>query len=105
MKGQTTNKNPSFQQALKSIWFWFIIPLTIFGYNLGCSLDTGGNVLAGALMMFGPFILGLWLIGLIILLLVGLRKKNSSLILVSKIGFLLFSFPVSYTAGVILCHL
>jgi hypothetical protein len=105
LKSQTINKTPSSQRALKTIWFWIIIPLTIFGYDLGCSLKTGGNIFAGLLMIFGPFFLGLWLIALIILLIISLRNKNQSLILVSKIGLLLISFPVSYTAGVILCHL
>lgn len=98
-------KTPSSQRVLKTIWFWLIIPLTISGYGLGCSLNTSGNIFAGVLMIFGPVFLGLWLIILIILLLVGLRNKNQSLILMSKIGLLLASFPVSYTAGVILCHL
>ena len=105
VKSETINKTPSSQLELKNMWIWLIIPLSIFAYNNGCSLDTGGNVLAGALMIFGPFFLGLWLAGLIILLLVGLKNKNKSHILISKIGLLIISYPVSYTAGVILCHL
>ncbi len=92
------------QELSKTLWFWLIIPLAILGYGLGCNLNTGGNVFAGALMIFGPFIFGLGLIILLILLLVGLKNKNKALILVSKIGLLLISFPASYTAGVIFCH-
>jgi len=100
------NKQTSSQkEVVKKYWFWLIIPFCFLGYLLGCNLNTGGNVFAGIIMLFGPFIFGLALIILITLFLVGLRNKNQSLTLVSKIGLLLISFPLSYTAGVILCHL
>ena len=105
MKSQTNNKAPSSQKALKNSWLLLIIPLAIFAYHMGCSLDTGGNLIAGVIMIFGPFIMGLWLIGLIILFLVSLKNKNQSQLFIAKIGFLLISFPLPYTAGVILCHL
>ena len=105
VKSQTSNKTPQSQFELKNLWFWIIIPLIILGYTMGCSLDTGGNVIAGAIMIFGPFIMGLWLTGLIIFLLISLKNKNQSHILIAKIGLLLISFPLSYTAGVVLCHL
>ena len=93
------------QIDIKKILFLLIIPLTIVGFQLGCNLNTGGNVFAGLLMLVGPFIFGLNLIILIILLVTGLKKKSKALIVVSKIGLLLISFPLAYTAGVILCHL
>lgn len=93
------------QFEIRNIWFWLIIPLTINGYQSGCRLDTSGNVFAGFLMLIGPIIFGIGLIVLIILLRNGLNKKNQALILVSKIGLLLISFPSSYTTGVIFCHL
>jgi hypothetical protein len=92
-------------QLLRGKWFWLIIPLTIAGYVMGCNLNTGGNIFAGLLMIIGPVFFGVGLITLIILFLVGIRNKNQALILVSKIGLLLISFPLSYTTGVILCHL
>lgn len=83
---------------------WLLIPLSIFGYLLGCDLNTGGNVFAGFLMIAGPYIFMFGLILLLILLLVGIRKKIQGLVFISKIGLVLISFPISYTAGVILCH-
>jgi hypothetical protein len=97
-------ETPPAIEATKTIWFWLIIPLCLLGYALGCNMNTSGNVFAGIIMIFGPFIFGLSFIILSTLLLVGLKNKNQSLILVSKIGLLLISFPVSYTAGVIFCH-
>jgi hypothetical protein len=93
------------QIDIKIFLFLLIIPLTIVGFQLGCNLNTGGNVFAGLIMIAGPFIFGLGLIVLIILLVIGLKNKSQALILISKIGFLLISFPLAYTAGVILCHL
>ena len=93
------------QFDLKNIWFWLIIPFTINGYQSGCKLDTSGNVFAGFLMIIGPFIFGIGLIVLFVLLRIGLNKKNQTLLLVSKIGLLLISFPTLYTIGVIFCHL
>ena len=93
------------QFEIKNIWFWLIIPLSINGYQSGCKLDTGGNVFAGLLMLTGPVFFGIGLIVLTILLRNGLNKKKQTLILVSKIGLLLISFPSSYTAGLIFCHL
>lgn len=40
----------------KKNWIWLLIPLSIFGYLLGCDLNTGGNAFAGFLMIAGPFI-------------------------------------------------
>jgi len=100
-----TKQTLSKKEVTKKYWFWLIIPLCFLGYTLGCKLNTGGNVFAGIIMLFGPFIFGLAIIILITLLLVGLKNKNQSLTLVSKIGLFLISFPVSYTAGVIFCHL
>lgn len=55
-------------------------------------------------MIAGPFIFMFGLILLLILLLVGSRKKIQGLVFISKIGLVMISFPLSYTAGVILCH-
>ena len=93
------------KNGIKIIWFLLIILLTTLGFQSGCKLNTGGNVFAGLLMLFGPFIFGFGLIILIILLLIGLKNKNKALILIAKIGLLSISFPLAYTAGVILCHL
>ena len=93
------------KNVIKKNWFLLSIPLIIVGFQLGCKLNTGGNVFAGLLMLVGPFVFGLGLIILIILLVTGLINKNQTLILISKIGLLFISFPLAYTAGVILCHL
>ena len=104
-KTQEPVKEPSSpKQVIKTYWFWLIIPLSVLGYALGCELDTGGNVFAGIIMIFRPFILGLGLMVLLIFFLVGLKNKNQALLQVSKIGLLLISFPASYAAGVIFCH-
>ena len=93
------------KNVITMIWFLLIISLSIVGFQSGCKLNTGGNIFAGLLMLAGPFIFGLGLIILIILLVTGLKNKNQALILISKIGLLFISFPLAYTAGVILCHL
>lgn len=93
------------KNVIKKIWFLLIIPLSIVGFQLGCELNTGGNIFAGLLMVVGPFIFGMGLIILIILLVSGLKNKSQTLILISKIGLLFISFPLAYTAGVVLCHL
>ena len=104
IRDENPNKILSVQKVTKTYWFWLIVPLCFIGYYLGCFLNTGGNVIAGLIMVFGPFILGIPLIILLILVLLGLINKNQSLILFSKIGLLSVSFPVSYTIGVIFCH-
>ncbi|MBT8271902.1 MAG: hypothetical protein KJO25_07650 [Bacteroidia bacterium] len=92
------------RELSKKLWFWLIVPLGFLGYTLGCNLNTGGNVFAGMIMIFGPYILAPGVLMLLILLLIGLLNKNKLLIDVAKISLLLISFPAAYTAGVILCH-
>lgn len=103
--GRESNTRLSFpKEAIDKNWFWLIIPLCFLGFTFGCNMNTGGNFFAGMIILFGPFIFGLILIILITLLLVGQKKENQSLILVSKIGLLFVSFPMSYTVGVIFCN-
>ena len=96
------------QQIKKALWFWGIIPLSILGYELGCGLDTGGNLFAGIIMIFGhyisPYVFLPLLIPMLILYLIGLKKKNQILITFVKISLLLIAFPLTYAAGVIFCN-
>ena len=98
------NKNSTKKTIIK---YWLILPvsLSIFGFLSGCNVNTGGgNLNFLFLLLLGPMVLGLGLIILLIMFTRGKKKKNESLVNVSKIGLYLISIPIAFVLGVFVSH-
>ena len=99
------NSKISIKKAIMKYWVLLPISLSIFGFLSGCNINTGGgNLNFLFFLLLGPMVLGLGLIILLIMFTRGKKKKNESLVNVSKIGLYLISIPIAFVLGVFVSH-